>query len=235
MRVAVSLHRPRSATRIIKRKKEEERRKQREQRERDEIAVLQGGAIDSFFYARPRPPSTLSTRRCSRLTPPAHPSPTFHQKNSASAPSPPPRPRASPSPSSPATPTTRGPTSSFDAASSASALLRRSLDGERAHVAAVWAATHGLFTERRRPDPPALRVAAFGREFRNPLGLAAGFDKDAEGAEALLEPGVWVHRGRIDHPEAAARKPKAARVPRALAERPSSTATASTRRGTSPL
>src|SRR5690348_4892440 len=36
------------------------------------------------------------------------------------------------------------------------------------------------------PRDPALRVHAFGRELPGPLGLAAGFDKDAEGVDALL-------------------------------------------------
>lgn len=36
------------------------------------------------------------------------------------------------------------------------------------------------------PRDPALRVTAFGRELPGPLGLAAGFDKDAKGVGALL-------------------------------------------------
>lgn len=36
------------------------------------------------------------------------------------------------------------------------------------------------------PRDPALRVRAFGREIDGPLGLAAGFDKDAKGVGALL-------------------------------------------------
>src|SRR5687768_2070553 len=36
------------------------------------------------------------------------------------------------------------------------------------------------------PSDPALRVNVFGREFAGPLGLAAGFDKDAKGVDALL-------------------------------------------------
>jgi dihydroorotate dehydrogenase len=35
------------------------------------------------------------------------------------------------------------------------------------------------------PRDPVLRVHAFGRELRGPLGLAAGFDKDAAGVSAL--------------------------------------------------
>ncbi len=36
------------------------------------------------------------------------------------------------------------------------------------------------------PKDPVLRVKAFGRELPGPLGLAAGFDKDAKGVRALL-------------------------------------------------
>ena len=103
----------------------------------------------------------------------------------------------------------------FDAASTASAVLRRTLDGERAHVAAVWAASRGLLPKDSRPDPPSLRVAAFGREFRNPLGLAAGFDKDAEGAEALLNLGFgFIEVGSVTpQPQPGNPKPRVFRVP----------------------
>src|SRR5450755_384145 len=36
------------------------------------------------------------------------------------------------------------------------------------------------------PRDPALRVRAFGRELAGPLGLAAGFDKNAAGVSSLL-------------------------------------------------
>jgi len=36
------------------------------------------------------------------------------------------------------------------------------------------------------PRDPALRVSVFGRDFPGPLGLAAGFDKEAKGVDALL-------------------------------------------------
>jgi dihydroorotate dehydrogenase len=48
------------------------------------------------------------------------------------------------------------------------------------------------------PSDPILRVQAFGREFPGPLGLAAGFDKDAEGVSALLALGFgFVEVGTI--------------------------------------
>ena len=39
------------------------------------------------------------------------------------------------------------------------------------------------------PKDPILRVRAFGRELPSPVGLAAGFDKDAEGFNALADLG----------------------------------------------
>ncbi len=43
----------------------------------------------------------------------------------------------------------------------------------------------GALVRRWLAPDPALRVTAFGREFPGPLGLAAGFDKDAKGVRAL--------------------------------------------------
>jgi dihydroorotate dehydrogenase len=67
-------------------------------------------------------------------------------------------------------------------------VLRR-LPAEAVHRASLRAlrllALPGLVTlVRRRPDP-ALRVRALGLEFPSPLGLAAGFDKDAAAYDAL--------------------------------------------------
>jgi len=66
----------------------------------------------------------------------------------------------------------------------ASSLLRR-FDAEDAHALAV--AGLKLLPPRAPPrDDPRLRVHAFGLEFQNPVGLAAGFDKNAEVADAML-------------------------------------------------
>ncbi len=71
-------------------------------------------------------------------------------------------------------------------------LLRR-LPAETAHhlVFALMRAGLGLAATRRalgrwlRPSDPILRVHAFGVSFEGPVGLAAGFDKDASGPDAL--------------------------------------------------
>lgn len=60
---------------------------------------------------------------------------------------------------------------------------------ETAHRMAVQALAHGLVPGQRTIDHPALRMEVGGLSFRNPLGLAAGFDKNAEVAAALFEQG----------------------------------------------
>ncbi len=66
------------------------------------------------------------------------------------------------------------------------------------------------------PRDPALEVRALGRVFPGPLGLAAGFDKDARGVDALLglgfgsvEVGTITAEGQPGNP-----KPRMFRLPR---------------------
>lgn len=76
----------------------------------------------------------------------------------------------------------------FDAGSSLGPLLRL-LDAEQAHTIGLWAARHGLFPKETREDPPSLSVSVWGRTFSNPVGLAAGFDKNGEVVPELLDMG----------------------------------------------
>jgi dihydroorotate dehydrogenase len=62
------------------------------------------------------------------------------------------------------------------------------LDPERAHHAALWALGHNLVPAAAGPDDPRLAVSVLGRRFANPVGLAAGFDKDAK---------VWRQAARL--------------------------------------
>lgn len=59
------------------------------------------------------------------------------------------------------------------------------LDAEDAHQATIALLK---FLPRLKPpqDNPNLSVQTFGLSFPNPIGLAAGFDKDAEVFEAML-------------------------------------------------
>ena len=67
-------------------------------------------------------------------------------------------------------------------------LLRRT-DAERAHRLAITALRLGLAGRDTAPDDPALRVRALGLLFPNPIGLAAGFDKDALALRGLRRVG----------------------------------------------
>ncbi len=66
--------------------------------------------------------------------------------------------------------------------------ILRLLPPEVAHRAALFALAHGLAPGGRGGDDDALASRVWGQDFANPIGLAAGFDKDAEvipGAFAL--------------------------------------------------
>ena len=67
-------------------------------------------------------------------------------------------------------------------------LLRR-IDPERAHRIALRALEWGLAGRDAAPDAPVLATALFGRALSNPIGLAAGFDKDAMAVAPLLRLG----------------------------------------------
>jgi dihydroorotate dehydrogenase len=60
------------------------------------------------------------------------------------------------------------------------------LDAETAHGLALRALKSGLVPRDRALDEPPLSVELWGRRLSNPIGLAAGFDKNAEVPDALL-------------------------------------------------
>ena len=66
--------------------------------------------------------------------------------------------------------------------------LRR-IDPEQAHRLALQALRLGLAGRGAANDEPVLATTLLGRPLRNPIGLAAGFDKDAVAAAALLRLG----------------------------------------------
>lgn len=99
----------------------------------------------------------------------------------------------------------------------ASALLPllRGLDAETAHRLALRALRAGLAGAQRQPDPPLLAARLFGRPLANPLGLAAGFDKDAEAVLPLLRLGFgFVEAGTVTpRPQAGNPRPRLFRLP----------------------
>jgi dihydroorotate dehydrogenase len=64
--------------------------------------------------------------------------------------------------------------------------LLRALPPEAAHRATIAALRAGMAPRRQTPDAPSLRIKLWGRDFANPVGLAAGFDKDAQVPDAML-------------------------------------------------
>jgi dihydroorotate dehydrogenase len=64
--------------------------------------------------------------------------------------------------------------------------LLRALPPETAHRVTIAALAAGLGGRPREPDPPSLRRPLWGLDFPNPIGIAAGFDKDARVPDAVL-------------------------------------------------
>jgi dihydroorotate dehydrogenase len=76
--------------------------------------------------------------------------------------------------------------------------LMRGVDPERAHDLALRALRFGLAGQDRSADDPILATRVLGREFRNPVGLAAGFDKSAVATGALMRLGFgFVEAGSV--------------------------------------
>jgi dihydroorotate dehydrogenase len=69
---------------------------------------------------------------------------------------------------------------------------------EAAHGVAIWALKNGLAGRSRDADDPLLATHVWGLPFPNPIGLAAGFDKDAEVLDAMLALGFgFVEAGTV--------------------------------------
>ncbi|WP_363349612.1 quinone-dependent dihydroorotate dehydrogenase [Methylocystis echinoides] len=89
----------------------------------------------------------------------------------------------------------------------------RLLDAEDAHRATI-AGLKLLPARAPQRDDPRLAVSAFGLDFPNPIGLAAGFDKDAEVADAMLGFGFgFVEVGTLTpRPQSGNPRPRAFRL-----------------------
>ena len=68
--------------------------------------------------------------------------------------------------------------------------LLLALDPERAHDLAVKSLELGLYPRATEPDDKRLVQRIFGLDFPNPIGMAAGFDKDARVPRELLATGL---------------------------------------------
>ncbi len=77
------------------------------------------------------------------------------------------------------------------------ATLRR-LEAETAHDLTIRALSAGLGPRQRTPDDPILATTVAGLSLPNPIGLAAGFDKNAEVHAPLRRAGFgWVECGTV--------------------------------------
>src|SRR4051812_35076792 len=87
-------------------------------------------------------------------------------------------------------------------------------DPERVHEAAMWMLERGLFQAPKFADP-RLEQTLFGVNFPNPLGLAAGFDKNARALNHWHRLGFgYVEAGTITyHPQPGNPKPRMFRLP----------------------
>jgi len=91
--------------------------------------------------------------------------------------------------------------------------LLRMLDPETAHSLTVKALRHAPLPQPSADDPH-LAVRAFGLNFPNPIGIAAGFDKNGEVPDALLRLGFgFVEVGTVTlRPQAGNPRPRLFRL-----------------------
>jgi dihydroorotate dehydrogenase len=103
----------------------------------------------------------------------------------------------------------------MDAFSLLGPALRR-LDPESAHNLTLWALEHGLAPRPKTSgDDALLATRVWGLDFANPIGLSAGFDKDARVMAAMLGLGLgFVEVGSITpRPQPGNPKPRIFRLP----------------------
>jgi len=92
--------------------------------------------------------------------------------------------------------------------------LMRGMDAETALGIALRALSLGLAGRDRGADHPSLATEVAGLRFRNPLGLAAGFDKNAEAVLPLLRLGFgFMEAGTVTpRPQAGNPRPRIFRL-----------------------
>jgi dihydroorotate dehydrogenase len=92
--------------------------------------------------------------------------------------------------------------------------LLHCMDAEAAHGLTIKALKTGLGGNIKINSPANLAISCFGLDFENPLGLAAGFDKNAEVPDAMLGLGFgFVEVGTVTpRPQAGNPKPRLFRL-----------------------
>ena len=91
----------------------------------------------------------------------------------------------------------------------------RSLPAEKAHVTTIKLLKAGLGPKVKTAQTPDLEMTVGGLSLPNPVGLAAGFDKNAEVPDAMLRAGFgFVECGTVTpRPQAGNPKPRLFRLP----------------------
>jgi dihydroorotate dehydrogenase len=89
------------------------------------------------------------------------------------------------------------------------------LPPETAHEATLLALQSGLAPRASGPDDPVLHTKLWGLDFPNPVGLSAGFDKNAAAVIPLLKLGFgFVEAGTVTpRPQSGNPKPRLFRIP----------------------
>nr|SVE74270.1 EOG090X08P9 [Daphnia barbata] len=90
----------------------------------------------------------------------------------------------------------------------------RRLDPETSHKLAVFAMKQCLIRRELKPDPGSLATRLWDLNFSNPIGLAAGFDKQAEAMQGLHRTGFgFVEIGSVTpQPQEGNQKPRVFRL-----------------------
>ncbi|MCP8720230.1 MAG: quinone-dependent dihydroorotate dehydrogenase [Asgard group archaeon] len=99
-------------------------------------------------------------------------------------------------------------------------LIRTFTDGEQGHKLGIFFMKYGiaprLMDEGKNDQSDVLGVKVFGHNLKNPIGLAAGLDKDAEAVEALFNSGFsYVEIGSVTpEPQPGNPQPRFFRLPK---------------------
>lgn len=89
------------------------------------------------------------------------------------------------------------------------------LPPEEAHEVTLKSLEHGIYLRGSTTDPVSLGVSLAGLQFPNPIGIAAGFDKDARVPDAVLGLGCgFAEIGTVTpRPQSGNPKPRVFRLP----------------------
>src|SRR5688572_4943831 len=93
--------------------------------------------------------------------------------------------------------------------------LLHCLPPETVHALGLWTLRHHLLSSFKKSRPaPELAVNVFDLDFANPIGLAAGFDKNAAAVNGLLAQGFgFVEAGTVTpKPQSGNAKPRIFRL-----------------------